>query len=117
MGQAVSSHLTLGISRRGGTTVVAVGGELDIASAPMLKDAIDRARQDDADDLVVDLRDLEFMDVSGLRVLMRAQQRADETGGRLRLANVRDSVRRLLALTGASEILSIEDLPGEQRGG
>jgi anti-sigma B factor antagonist len=113
----VSSHLTLGISKRGRTTVVVVAGELDIASAPMLKDAIKRARQDDADDLVVDLRDLEFMDVSGLRVLIRAHQHAEEAGGRLRLANVRESVRRLLTLTGANEILSIGELPGDLDGG
>jgi anti-anti-sigma factor len=93
--------------------VIIVAGELDIASAPMLKDAIERAREDDAEDLVVDLRDLEFMDVSGLRVLIRAHQHAEEAGGRLRLANVRESVRRLLRLTGANEILSIEELPGE----
>ena len=113
----MSDHLTLGISKRGGTTVVAVAGELDIASAPMLKDAIKRARQDDADDLVVDLRDLEFMDVSGLRVLIRAHQHAEEAGGRLRLANVRESVRRLLTLTGTNEILSIGELPGDLDGG
>ena len=109
----MSDHLTLGISKRGGTTVVAVAGELDIASAPMLKDAIERAQKDDADDLVVDLRDLEFMDVSGLRVLIRAHQRAEEAGGRLRLANVQEPVTRLLTLTGTNEILSIEELPGE----
>lgn len=109
----MSSHLTLGISKRGPTTVIIVAGELDIASAPMLKDAIERAREDDAEDLVVDLRDLEFMDVSGLRVLIRAHQHAEEAGGRLRLANLRESVRRLLRLTGANEILSIEELPGE----
>jgi anti-sigma B factor antagonist len=113
----LSTHLTLGISKRGSTTVVVVAGELDIASAPMLTDAIERAREADAEDLVVDLRDLEFMDVSGLRVLIRAHQHAEEAGGRLRLANVRQSVRRLLTLTGANEILSIGELPGELHGG
>jgi anti-sigma B factor antagonist len=109
----LSSHLTVGISKRGSATVVVVAGELDIASAPMLSDAIKRAHENDADELVVDLRDLEFMDVSGLRVLIRAHERAEESGGRLRLANVRDSVRRLLTLTRANEILWIEELPGE----
>jgi anti-sigma B factor antagonist len=108
----MSSHLSVGISKRGQTTVIVVAGELDIASAPLLQDAIERAREDDAENLVVDLRDLEFMDVSGLRILIRAHERADEAGGRLTLANVRKPVKRLLTLTGASEILSIGEPPG-----
>ena len=109
----MSSHLSVGISKRGRTAVVVVAGELDIASAPVLQDAIERARQEGAGDVVVDLADLAFMDVGGLRVLIRADRRAEQAGGRLTLANVRGEPRRLLTLTGAIEILKIGELPAE----
>ena len=56
-----------------GTARVVVQGELDLAAAPMLRDALDGLRRE-ARSTVLDLRELTFMDSSGLRVLLEAGQ-------------------------------------------
>ena len=69
--------------------------------------------QSDAQLFVVDLRNLEFMDSTGLSVLVRAHQRAEENGRRLGLVNGSQQVQRLLTLTGVAERLTLTDLPAE----
>lgn len=57
--------------------------------------------------LILDLRELSFMDFSGLSVLLRTQARADTTHARLTIACGARQVRRLLKLTGANRRLEI----------
>jgi anti-anti-sigma factor len=61
-----------------GRTTLTVRGELDLATAPELEAAV-RAGLDDGD-VVLDLRELEFMDSSGVRVLVTAHAEAAERG-------------------------------------
>ena len=84
-----------------GGSVVSVRGELDISSAPAFKQALDGARASDACTLVVDLAGLEFIDSTGLRVLLAGKQRAAAGGGDLLIRNPRAQVRRLLELLSA----------------
>jgi anti-anti-sigma factor len=72
--------------------------------------------QSDAQLVVVDLRHLEFMDSTGLSVLVRAHQRAEENGRRLGLVNGSQQVQRLLTLTGVADRLTLTDVPGELLG-
>ena len=64
-------------SRQVGTThEVRVEGEIDVVSAPSLAAAIGDALQADPETLVVDLADVDFIDSSGLHVLIEARHRA-----------------------------------------
>jgi anti-anti-sigma factor len=92
-----------------GTACVYVAAELDIASAPdfecVLRGAELRARL-----VVLDLRELTFMDLIGMRVVVAGNNRAQRTGRRLVLLGGRSQVQRLLALSGAAEALEIAEL-------
>ena len=90
---------------RGDATILTVSGELDVASSPGLRAALDRVDPTPARRLVLDLAGLSFIDVTGLSLLVRAQQRALRLRSRLILINVPDALRRLLKLTGSTDLL------------
>jgi anti-anti-sigma factor len=84
-----------------------LGGELDLASFPQLEHAIDRALESDPELMVLDLEALEFMDIAGLRSVIRSQQQLRGLGKRLVVAAPGTGVRRLLALTHHEETLRV----------
>lgn len=101
----------------GGTTVLALQGEIDILTVPALVAHLDTLTADQSPDLVLDLRTVSFIDCAGLGVPCRAQNRARVRHGRLRL--VTDSARllRILHCTGLTDAFDIrrrwpEDLAG-----
>ncbi|MEU6258372.1 STAS domain-containing protein [Streptomyces sp. NPDC047043] len=94
----------------GGFTVVEVAGEIDLATVGFLLEHLDAATAPARPDVLVDLRSVEFFDCSGLRALCRAEARARERGGRLRIVSVGPPIRRLL--TGAGLLNRFPPLPG-----
>ena len=106
------SGFSISISDRDGRAVVTVRGELDLATAPELETAV-MERLDAGQDVVVDLRELEFMDSSGLRVLVAAHTRAAD--GSAGFAIVRPAegseVARILDIAGIEGQLEIVDEP------
>jgi anti-sigma B factor antagonist len=113
----VQSHFRVEVRNADDSTVISVSGELDLASSPALEEELERVAQSDAQLVVVDLRNLEFMDSTGLSVLVRAHQRAEENGRRLGLVNGSQQVQRLLTLTGVADRLTLTDVPEELLGG
>lgn len=89
---------------RDGSLVLAVHGELDIATSPMLDDALAAARGTDVARIVVDLLAVSFIDSTALHVLIR-HVRAEDGRGRIQLTKGSPQTRRLFQLTGASEFL------------
>lgn len=63
--------------------------------------------------IAVDLAEMEFMDSSGLGVLIAALKRLKENEGELILVSPRDQMRRILKLTGLDKILTIRESLGE----
>lgn len=90
-----------------GVTVVTVTGELDIASAPQLESALSVLTGRPL--VVVDLSTLEFVDSTGLSVLVRAHQRATEQGHRFGLVRGPGQVQKLLTMTGLESQMLIVD--------
>jgi anti-sigma B factor antagonist len=95
------------------TVVIEVTGELDLASSPALEHELERGAAAHAEVVIVDLRDLEFMDSTGLSVLVRAHQRATENGQRFGVVKGPQQVQRLLSLTGVADRLTLADSPEE----
>jgi anti-sigma B factor antagonist len=97
--------------RDGGLDVawVRVTGELDIATAPILEQTLRRAEQR-ARRIVLDLRELAFMDTSGVHVIVDGALRATAADRRLVLVRGPAQVDRVLDLTTASDDLEIVDL-------
>jgi anti-anti-sigma factor len=95
-----------------GRVIVELHGELDLASAPELDSVLSRG-QGAGQTVIVDLRDLQFMDSSGLRVLAAAHARAAERA--LRFALVRPPadgpIARIIAIAGLDAELEMVDEP------
>ncbi|MDT0433772.1 MULTISPECIES: STAS domain-containing protein [Streptomyces] len=101
----------------GAFTVVEVTGEIDLATADLVAEHLSAAALGPAPDILVDLRRVTFLDCSCLRVLCRAETRAREQGGRLRLVADAPRVRRLLLGAGLMRRFPpLPGIPGERRG-
>jgi anti-sigma B factor antagonist len=81
-------------------TLVQLGGELDLATAPKLQEQLGEIVDEGADGLIIDLRGLGFMDSTGLRVLLGFRARLGEAERELVLVVADGPVLRLLELTG-----------------
>jgi anti-sigma B factor antagonist len=110
----VQSHFRVEVQNHHRAAVIALTGELDLASSPALEEELDRVgAAEDLELVVIDLRELEFMDSTGLSVLIRAHQRAEEQGRRFGLVKGSQQVERLLSLTGVAERLTLVGGPEE----
>jgi anti-sigma B factor antagonist len=109
-------NLELKTTRNGTVAVVAPTGELDLSGAAVLEDELDRlAAEPELATVVLDLRGLEFMDSSGLRLVVMADMRARETGRRFTLVRGGDTVHRVFEITRMSERLEFVDAPEDAR--
>ena len=97
--------------------MITVSGELDLASSAALEEELVRLAESDSEQVILDLRELEFMDSTGLSTLVKAHQRAQEAGQRFGLVRGPQQVQRLLSLTGVAERLPFADTPEELLGG
>jgi anti-anti-sigma factor len=95
---------SLQVSRIGARDVIAVKGDVDLASAPELDNALGKFRKQE---VFVDLRKTEFMDSAGLRVLLSNQTRIQEQGGKLNLVVAEGPVMRLIEVAGVRDTFSI----------
>ena len=85
------------------TAIVALEGEIDLATAPEAERWIADAEAREPGRLVIDLREVTFMDSSGAPVLLTAHQRAEEAGRGFALVRGGDTVNRLLDVTGLTD--------------
>lgn len=103
----MSSDFRVTIRAEGRATVVALRGELDLASLTELEHVIDNVLRSSAELVVLDVAELEFLDVAGLRSILRTDHRLRARGQRLALAAPGPGIRRLLALTGQEDALRV----------
>jgi anti-sigma B factor antagonist len=102
-------QLTVTARRSGVVTVLAVAGELDLASGPVLDRALEEASGAGDQLIVLDLAELGFADVAGVHAMTGWDGRLRDQGKRLALINLAAPVARLLSLTGAREVLDIAE--------
>jgi anti-anti-sigma factor len=94
-----------------GTPRLVVSGELDLACAEELESKLKQLESSEPDVLVLDLRELEFMDSTGLRTVIAADARARERGGRLVVVRAPGEVDRVFSLTRMDQHLDLVDEP------
>jgi anti-sigma B factor antagonist len=102
-------------TRNGTVAVITATGELDLSGAAVLEAELERlAAEPELGTVVLDLRGLEFMDSSGLRLVVQADMRAREAGRRFVLVKGTETVHRVFEITRMSErldfVLSPEDV-------
>jgi anti-sigma B factor antagonist len=91
----------------GGAPCLALAGELDIADVPQLEQELDAAVAASEGAFLIDLTDLEFLDSSGIRLLLRARARLGREDRAFALICPHGPVRRAIELTGVSDLFTI----------
>jgi anti-sigma B factor antagonist len=91
----------------GDTLLFKLRGSLDLATAPTVRAALSDATEKGRSHLIVDLTHLEFLDSTGLGVLIGAHRRAAERGGSFRLVIGDGQIARLLNITGLIGVFSV----------
>jgi anti-anti-sigma factor len=98
-----------------GWTILSVDGEIDIATAGTVDEAIEQAVTEGRSRVAVDLEGVSFMDSTGLRSLIVAHRRLADIGGTLAVIPGSGPIRRLLEVAGVVDTLEIvqaaDDLP------
>ena len=105
----------LEVVQDGGATRISPTGELDIATSPALEQAIAEATADAGAALVLDLRELTFMDSTGLRTLAQTNARAESDGFTLSIVRGPRQIERVLEISGLGALLPLVDAPPDQR--
>lgn len=90
--------LRVEITRVGHASVISPHGEIDIATAPQVEAALDAARGAQA--LLLDLRGVEFIDTSGLRLIFHQREQSAAEGYRFAVIRGPTRVQRLLEIAG-----------------
>ena len=98
--------MTIEIKRNATQTVIEIVGRLDTTTAP----ALDKTINEDiagTKNLVLDVKELEYISSAGLRVLLGAQKKMQKIGS-MKVTNVREEVMEVFEMTGFADILVIE---------
>jgi len=95
------------VSEIAGWTVVNVWGELDIATAPTLRELLIRLVSEGSTRLVLDLEGVDFLDSTGLGTIISALKRARTHGGDLRLVTTQARITRLFEITGLDKAVPL----------
>lgn len=102
----IPEAFTVRTEQHGGAAVVVPTGELDLATAPALEEALQRSFDGDAAHVVLDLRELEFIDSSGLRTLLTARRQADVSGKQFSLVAGHRGLERTLEIAGVHKVFA-----------
>jgi anti-anti-sigma factor len=106
---ASSGTLAVGVFDDAGNRVIRVGGELDLSTVPALEEELEAAIGSSSSAVVVDLSDLDFIDSTGIAVLVRALSQSNGSQ-RLKFVPSRaEGVNRVLEMTGVSERMTLAD--------
>jgi len=103
----MSTPLSVTTIRRGSCTIVALVGELDLATAPQLEAELSGLDGD----IHLDCRDLEFVDSSGIGVFVRLNQRCEQRHDRFVIHGLSGFVRRTFEIMGLAGVLNFERYP------
>jgi anti-sigma B factor antagonist len=101
--------LTLSTRTEGAVTVVIVGGEIDVYTAPKLREQIIDLVTAGAFHLVIDMESVEFLDSTGLGVLVGGLKRVRAHDGSLTLVCTQERILKIFRITGLTKVFPIYD--------
>jgi anti-sigma B factor antagonist len=105
--------LSLASRTEGDKTVVSVGGEIDVYTAPKLREQIVQLVEEGRYHLVVDMEDVEFLDSTGLGVLVGGLKRVRAHDGSLRLVCTQERILKIFRITGLTKVFPIHSSVAE----
>jgi anti-anti-sigma factor len=107
---AASGNFDVATQRRDDVLVVAPRGEIDLATVGLVREAVERDLQS-GENLVLDLREVGFMDTSGLRYVLELVDRASRDGFSVQLVKGPGAVQRVFEVSGLEPRLPFVDDP------
>jgi anti-anti-sigma factor len=110
-GQDAAELLDIAVIDEGGVRVLRLDGELDMAGIDHFERLLVADRPPEATTFVIDLRGLTFIDSSGLRALIMADERVRAEGGRFIVVRGVDRVNEVLEMTGVAQRIELVDEP------
>jgi anti-anti-sigma factor len=99
-------ELEVYVEHRGDVATVRVVGEIDLSTSTGLNRKLDSVLESAPTRLRLDLTEVDFMDTSGVAVLLKARRRALELGCRLTVSSSSPTITRLLEITGLTALLT-----------
>ena len=101
--------LRLDVTDQGGTAVLAVHGEVDVSTAPRLRQQLVELASAGNDRAVVDLEGVDFLDSTGLGVLVGGLKRLRSHDGDLGLVCTQSRILKVFEITGLTKVFAIHD--------
>lgn len=101
--------LRLEVSERDGVAVLAVHGEVDVSTAPRLRQQLVEMASAGHDRAVVDLEGVDFLDSTGLGVLVSGLKRFRTLGGDLLLVCTQQRILKVFEITGLTKVFGIHE--------
>jgi len=95
-----------------GRTIVAVGGEIDVYTAPRLRDRISELVAGGAYHLVIDLEKVDFLDSTGLGVLVGGLKKVRAHDGSMDLICDQERLLKIFRITGLAKVFTIHPSDG-----
>ena len=89
--------------------VIAVSGEIDVATAPQLRESLHRVIAQGEATVMLDLLDVTFLDSTALGVLVGALKRCRELGGELHIVVADPRIMKIFEITGLTNVFTIAD--------
>jgi anti-sigma B factor antagonist len=99
--------LDISTNHKDGASIVALSGEVDVYTAPVLRARLIEATESGAGPLVVDMSGVEFIDSSGLGVLVSILKRISEQGSTMTIVSDREIVLKVFRITGLDRVFEI----------
>ncbi len=100
-------ELDIKVDRQGDACSIALAGEVDVYTSPLFKERLVSSVDDGCVHVVVDLERVDFIDSSGLGVLVSGLRRVKEQGGSIRLVCTRDHILKVFRITGLDRVFPI----------
>ena len=98
--------MTIEIKKEAKSLILKIAGRLDTTSAPEMEKAV-KENISGVEKLIIDMEKLEYISSAGLRVLLSAKKKMDDTGS-VKIKNVSEPIMEVFEITGFNEILTIE---------
>jgi anti-sigma B factor antagonist len=100
-------ELSLSTRTQKAHTVLAVGGEIDVYTAPQLRERLIELVEGGSHHIVVDMEQVEFLDSTGLGVLVGGLKRVRANEGSLRLVCAQERILKIFRITGLEKVFGI----------
>jgi anti-sigma B factor antagonist len=107
-------RFTFEVSQTRAATVMTLGGELDVVCADAFKRRFSDATEDEPAHVVIDLRELTFIDSTGLALLLGVNEMSQDGGFHLSIISAEnDAARKIFRMTGTERLLPLVDAPSD----